>query len=235
MDSLTPAEAKRARGNAKGQLTRVVKQLADYHTHPLKYFNLVSVERHITQIHKHDATFMTTHDQAYPASDRSDAYYTELSDHQEVVDKALQSAQQLKSCIQARTTGLVIKGALTRLRGSVETGYSIAHQPAYTAVEKLIAEYDVLRAEDGAIANGDVTAMADEINEQWFEIEQIRTDAGYSPPSPTPAPMPPVAASHSSSEPKMPHLPVVLPSFGGKTTDYRNFKKLFTAVMSNDI
>lgn len=197
---------------------------------PLAEYELTLLTRWNSQLEKADVAFLAAHVDLFETDENmeDEQYQNELEEHQAAVDAASKDFAMLKCCLQVKSAARRLEAKLSTLETSMPKGYNSSHAEAFTKIANDIDAFQDLVTEDGVSEHPCVMALQTKVMDHWYIVQQVRSDSGHFGP---PIPATPVVASSSSSDPKVQALSVELPMFSGRTTEFRDFKRLFLSIL----
>lgn len=181
--SSEPSVLRRVRGNAKGQVTRATQSATRMRAKSLKDYDTDTLDRYIAQATKADRAFTDAHQALYQAdtSIDEDQYQDEEEEHQVAMDAFKKTSTIIKACIRAKALGDRLQISLQDLHGNLSAGYAPGMAPQYTAIQKELDMFRDAITQHGVSEHTEIADLRHQIMEHWYQVDQARTDAGYTP------------------------------------------------------
>lgn len=229
-------EHKRARSHAKGQVTRTTQALHRMLSLTLREFDFDAVARYDGQLDKADKAdkaFKDAH-RAHYDSDSSipeSTYFEEGEQHQLILDASHKLSSTLKTCISLRTLSTRVLVAMEDLQEELRDGYNPSLTKQFAGIEDQLDTFRDFYSMDSVADQNGVTEVRRKVMTLWHQVNQSRSDAGYDPTSSFSSTRPTHATS--KTDPKPTALAPKLPKFGGKTTEFPTYKRLFLAILAH--
>lgn len=234
MTTLELEKLRKSRSSAKGIITRVLRAMGEMKATTLSEYNNTPAERGMASLDRSYQSFMESH-QAICDADSTvseDQSVAEQDEQQMLYERALTAAQYIIACVTARDKGKEILLSIQGLQSNMSEGYDSSVADEFAQIAGDIRTQSTLMSVHGASDHPGLLEMRKHILEKWGSVRKTRSDSGYEAPRPAGPPGSASVMTVSSSEPKAHAVSVSLPSFSGKTTEFREFKTLFLSIIT---
>lgn len=226
------AELRRARGQAKGQITRAIASLTHWKTLALKDRVLDKVQKVADMVEKADGAFHDAQDRLRALDDDGSQEVNLLkedTDHfapMSIVEGLLEPV--LAQC-HSYQLGTRLMVALEALKVDLDAGYLPAFAAQFSEIEDTLRSYRNWTLRGGSMEVEELKELSGQVNHRWTLVGRIRASSGYSSdPLLVGAPSAPVASSSIAK------LKVKVPVFDGVPEHWQDFKTLFLDIMKGE-